>query len=277
MPAVDASTGKLLLAAPGRLFESPDGHGGTLLALEKSGCLSDMAERGIRHLFYFQVDNPLVEICDTELVGYHVLSNSELTTQVVAKTSPTDKVGNVATLDGKMMIIEYSDLPASQGDRRDANGEPVFWAGNIAVHVFDREFLQRTASDAEALPFHRASKKVPHIDASGELVSPETPNAIKFEKFIFDLMPLAKNPIVVEAEEKVVFAPLKNASGAPKDTPEYVRDAIVSKATRLLESAGATVAGGAMVEINPLFAIDSDELKKKIEPGLVVDSDRYFN
>lgn len=276
MPAVDSTTGELLLAGKDRLFKSPDGHGGTLPALEKSGSIEDIKRRGIKHLFYFQVDNPLVEICEAELIGYHVLSNSELTTQVIAKRDPMEKVGNVATVDDQMMIIEYSDLPESQADRRDENGAPVFWAGNIAVHVFATPFVERTAGDGKSLPYHRASKKVPFINADGELVTPDTPNATKFEKFIFDLMPLAKNPIVVEAEEQWVFAPLKNASGAPKDTPEYVRDAIVAKHTRMLEAAGATVKPGVRVEINPLFAIDSEELKDKITDSLFISADQYF-
>ena len=276
MPAVDAKTGELLLAEKGKLFQSPDGHGGTLLALEKSGCVADIAQRGVEHLFYFQVDNPLVEICDPELIGYHVLSNSELTTQVVAKQDPMEKVGNVATVDGKMMIIEYSDLPESQADRRGEDGNPVFWAGNIAVHVFGSDFVSRSATDSESLPFHRASKKVPFVNADGEQVTPTEPNAIKFEKFIFDLLPLAQNPIVVEAEERLVFAPLKNASGAPKDTPEYVRDAIVAKHAGMLEAAGVTVKPGVQVEINPLFAMDADELKTKVADSLLIETDQYF-
>lgn len=276
MPAVDAKTGQLLLAEEGKLFQSPDGHGGTLLALDKSGCVVDIDRRGVEHLFYFQVDNPLVEICDPELIGYHVLCDSELTTQVIAKRDPMEKVGNVATVDGKMMIIEYSDLPESQADRRDADGNPVFWAGNIAVHVFGSEFVRRSAKDSEALPFHRASKKVPFVNADGESVVPDEPNAIKFEKFIFDLLPLAKNPIVVEAEERQVFAPLKNASGAPKDTPEYVRDAIVAKHVGMLEGAGVAVKPGVRVEINPLFAMDTDELQTKVSDSLFIEADRYF-
>ena len=160
MPAVDATTGELLLAGPGQLFLSPDGHGGTLKALAKEGCLADIASRGIEHLYYFQVDNPLVDICDPELVGYHLLSKSELSTQVVAKSDPMDKVGNVATVDGGMMIIEYSDLPAEHAGRTDADGKPIFWAGNIAVHVFATDFLNRMSSESDSLPFHRASKKV---------------------------------------------------------------------------------------------------------------------
>src|SRR5262245_39841178 len=55
MPALDLATGKLLMEAPGRLFTSPNGHGGTLTALADSGLLDEMRDRGIRHVFYFQV------------------------------------------------------------------------------------------------------------------------------------------------------------------------------------------------------------------------------
>ena len=79
MPAVDAATGKVLLESPSRIAVSPDGHGGMLAALAASGGLDDARRRGIRHLFYFQVDNPLVDICGPELIGYHILAGSELT------------------------------------------------------------------------------------------------------------------------------------------------------------------------------------------------------
>lgn len=45
MPAVDARTGRLLLAEKDQLALSPDGHGGLLQALAASGCLADM--RGV--------------------------------------------------------------------------------------------------------------------------------------------------------------------------------------------------------------------------------------
>lgn len=277
LPAVDAKSGELLLAAPEKLFESPDGHGGTLKALDRNGCLDDMERRGINQLYYFQVDNPLVEICQPEAIGYHILSKSELTTQVVAKQDPMDKVGNIVIVDGEMMIIEYSDLPVDLADRRNEAGNPVFWAGNIAVHVFSVDFMRLRAKDTDSLPFHRALKKVPFVNAAGETVEPTEPNAIKFEKFIFDLMPLAKNSIVVEVEEAEIFAPLKNASGAAKDTPESTRDAIVAKHSRMLESAGATVKANAKVEISPLFALDIAELRHKISDSLFVSDDQYFD
>ena len=276
MPAVDSQTGKLLLASKSSLALSPDGHGGTVGALERNGCLADATQRGIKHLAYFQVDNPLVALCDPALIGHHLLAESEMTTQVVRKRYPTEKVGNVVLVDGSVQIIEYSDLPESTAQATDDSGELRLWAGNIAVHVIDVAFLQRMAAKTEALPFHRASKKVPHVDAAGQSVSPEQPNATKFERFIFDLLPAAKNAFVVEALPSEAFAPVKNANGAPADTPELARQAISTLHARWLAQAGATVQPGVQVEINPRYSLFSEQLADKIPANLVISDDQYF-
>ena len=152
MPAVDAATGRLLLEAPDRLAVSPNGHGGMLAAFAESGAMADAQGRGIRHLFYFQVDNPLVDIAGAEYIGYHILSDSEMTSQVIAKRDPLEKVGNVVDVDGRLMVIEYSDLPEDVARKTNADGSLAIWAGSIAVHVFDLDFLCRAKDQADSLP-----------------------------------------------------------------------------------------------------------------------------
>lgn len=266
MPAVDAATGKLLLASKDSLFLSPDGHGGTVAALAASGAIEHMRKRGVEHLFYLQVDNPLAPICDPELIGYHLLAESDLTSVAVAKQTPQDRVGVFAMIDGQMQVIEYSDLPDDVAEARSPDGSLKFWAGSIAMHVFNVAFLERSLHLKDALPFHIAHKKVPFIDEAGELVQPNEANALKFERFIFDLMPHARNPLVVEFAEEDVFAPLKNASGAQRDTPEYVRQFIVAQHRRWLEAAGTRIAKDVAVEISPLWALDAE--------GVAAHSDR---
>jgi len=68
MPAVD-DTGKLMLAEKDSIFLSPDGHGGTLAALDKKGLLTEMQQRGIKQIFYGQSDNPLMQVCNPALLG----------------------------------------------------------------------------------------------------------------------------------------------------------------------------------------------------------------
>jgi UDP-N-acetylglucosamine/UDP-N-acetylgalactosamine diphosphorylase len=276
MPVVDALTGQLLLEAPDRLAVSPNAHGGMLAAFAVSGAMAAAGDRGIQHLFYFQVDNPLVEIAAAEYIGYHILSDAEMTSQVVAKRNPLDKVGNVVDVDGRLLVIEYSDLPDDSARKTNPDGSLAIWAGSIAVHVFDLDFLRRAQGQADSLPYHVARKKVPYIDAAGCRVQPADANALKFERFIFDLMPSARNAIVVEVDPASAFAPLKNASGAPADTPEAVRTQISDLHRRWLWEAGVEVPDGIAVEISPWLALDAEELRGKLPRGLKITEATYL-
>jgi len=261
MPAVALDNGKVLLDSKGSIALSPDGHGGMLAAITKGSAsvLAQLRQRGIEYLFYNQVDNPLVRIGSPEFLGYHLLSGSELTSQVIRKRLPNDKVGNIVEVDGRLYVIEYSDLPESVGRQTNPDGSLKIWAGSIAVHIFNVELLERTAKSASSLPFHYARKKVPYIDLqSGEQVKPEKENAIKFERFIFDLLPSAKNAVVVEVDPPNHYAPLKNAPGSATDSPETVKRDISAMHTSWLEQAGKVVPKGVPIEISPLDA-DSPE------------------
>lgn len=265
MPAVCAKTGKVLLESKDSLALSPDGHGGLVAALHKSGALAMAAERGIELFYYAQVDNPLAGLCDPELIGHHLLSQSQLTTQVVQKRFATEKVGNVVSIDGKVQIIEYSDLPDEIAQQQTDDGRLKLWAGNIAIHVFDCSFLQQVVDSQVGLPFHRALKKVPFIDETGNLIEPTEPNAIKFERFVFDLLPMADRAFVVEGAAEEVFAPVKNADGAATDTPEHSKAALIALHRSWIEAAGSTVDPDVQVEISPLWALDADDVKQQLD------------
>ncbi|MCA9234546.1 MAG: UTP--glucose-1-phosphate uridylyltransferase [Planctomycetales bacterium] len=276
MPAVDATTGKLLLSAKDSLFLSPDGHGGTVAALAGSGAIDHMRSRGVKHLFYLQVDNPLAPIGDAEFIGYHLLADSELTSLTVAKQEAHDKLGNFAMVDDRLQVIEYSDFPADVAERRDSSGNLAFWAGSVAIHMFSVAFLEKSLTLKDSLPFHVAKKKVPFINAQGERIEPTETNALKFERFIFDLLPQAARPIVVEYAEEEVFAPLKNAPGAPKDTPEYVQRFMLQQHHRWLAAAGAEISPGVAVEISPLWALDAVGVAERVSVNDKFDEPRYL-
>jgi UDP-N-acetylglucosamine/UDP-N-acetylgalactosamine diphosphorylase len=276
MPALDASTGRILFESPDRLALSPDGHGGIVAALSRSGAMEKSRSQGIEVFFYAQVDNPLVTACDPTLVGYHLMSRSQMTTQVVRKRFAKERVGNVVQIHGKTHIIEYSDLPDTAAHQINPDGTLKLWAGNIAVHVFDLAFLERHATNAEGLPFHRAHKAVPHVDAHGVLQKPAAPNAIKLERFVFDLLPVADRTLVVEGDAAKVFAPVKNADGAATDTPTTSRTAISALHQAWLQEAGVQVTEGVQVEIHPLWAWDAEEVRTKGTGPVRIETDTYF-
>ena len=124
-------------------------------------------------------------------------------------------------------------------------------------------FSKRYPAKPGGLPFHRASKKVAFIDEAGNLVTPAEPNATKFERFVFDLLPLAANALVVEADAARVFAPVKNADGAAVDTPQLAKEAIVRLHREWLAAAGARVDDSVRVEIHPSWALDEAETCEK--------------
>lgn len=271
LPAVDAASGRLLLESPGHLALAPDGHGGMLVALAESGGLDWFRRRGAEHIVSFQVDNPLARPLDPEFLGYHLLADADFTTQVVLKREPSERVGVVVEESGRHGVIEYSDLPADLAAARLPDGRLRFHAGSIAVHAFTRAFLENAAARGDALPLHRALKVVPCLDAGGTTVIPPHPNAIKFERFIFDLMPLAKRVCVVEIAAADGFAPLKNPPGSTADAPEHVRSALVAQARRLLARAGVTVADGIAVELAADRILDAADILEVLPGGGAID------
>ncbi|WP_010583547.1 UTP--glucose-1-phosphate uridylyltransferase [Schlesneria paludicola] len=261
-PCLDATTGELLLAEKGVLAMSPDGHGGLLAAMLNAGLFDELRQRKVDYVFLHQIDNPLVSVCNPGFLGMHIHHRAQASTKVVAKTGPEEKVGVAVDLDGRTAIIEYSDLSSELANQRESNGELRYWAGSTAIHVFDRAFLESVAQSENAnLPWHLARKKIPHIDHQGQQILPESENGVKFERFLFDTLPLAKTALIVETSRPLEFAPLKNSSGA--FSPDYVREHMVNVAIEWLKQAGVIVPESAIVEISPLFANTPEDLKKR--------------
>lgn len=285
MPAVDAK-GKIILSEKDSLALSPDGHGGSLRALVRSGSVDRMKEMGIDIISYFQVDNPLVRCVDPEFIGFHLLNESELSSKALPKAYPEEKVGVFCERNGKSVVIEYSDLPQRLAEERDKDGELTFRAGSIAIHVFDREFVNRlgTGQDESAkLPFHRAHKKVPFVDSDGTRHEPQDPNGYKFEMFVFDALPFAKNPVIIETAREDDFSPVKNAEGV--DSPDTSRKDQLRQFARWMKAAGIDLAVDETglpeftFEVSPLFADTEDrfieawnelEIKPPLTDGLVL-------
>ena len=277
MPAVDQD-GRMLLEAPGRLALSPDGHGGSLRALRRSGSLEDMRNRGIKVISYFQVDNPNVHVIDPVFIGLHARhpdSSGDMSSKMVPKCEAGEKVGVFCRVGGHTCVIEYSDLDPALAEATEADGRLKFLSGSIALHVLGVDFVDRlTAPDSQSqLPFHRAHKKVPCWDAAaGRTVEPEAPNGIKFEMFVFDALNFAERSIVLETDRVEEFAPIKNAEGT--DSAQTSRDLQVERAGRWIEAAGGSVprqADGtvdAEIEIEASTALEAGDLDGDALPGI---------
>lgn len=270
LPALDRD-GKLILDGKGHVHESPNGHGGTLLALRDSGALEDMRRRGIVDIFYFQVDNVLTVMADPRFIGHHRARGAEMSAKVVAKTKWDEKVGVLGTIDGQLGVIEYTELSEAQAKEKDAHKRFVYWAGNEAVHVLRVDFVERITGGELQLPYHIAEKSVPCLDETGQPHTPSAKNGLKFETFIFDALALAERTAILEVRRAEDFAPVKNADG--EDSPASAQQMLCDLFGEWLEACGVSVPLGdhgqvnGRIEISPLTADSAAALKAALPPG----------
>jgi UDP-N-acetylglucosamine/UDP-N-acetylgalactosamine diphosphorylase len=228
-----------------------------------------MKRRGVEFISYWQVDNPLINIFDPLFIGLHALDEAEMSSKALTKTGPKEKVGNFCLVNGKVTVIEYSDLPDELAEKRNPDGSLVFELGGISIHIINRTFVEKLNTKGFSFPLHRAEKKIPHIDEQGHPIEPEKPNGVKLESFVFDALPLASKSIILETLRSEEFSPVKNAIGI--DSAESAREMIVARAADWLESAGVAVPRKAdglvdcLIEIAPSFALEKDDIKAKID------------
>jgi len=275
LPAVSRS-GKILLHAKDEIALSPNGHGGSIKALWDSGAIAWIKSIGVDTLFYFQVDNVLTNIGDPVFIGHHVRTQSQMSTKVCRKRDWKEKVGVLGLRNGRLSVIEYSDLPEAVAREVGANGQLKWWAGNIAIHVLDVGFIEKLNQGGFQLPYHKAEKAVPNIGSDGQpaVLKPGEKNGVKFETFVFDALSQADTTLNVETSRLEDFSPIKNAEG--EDSPQTARRDFMEQYARWLTTGGAQVprhADGTLncrIEISPLTSLDGENLKaapRKIEPG----------
>ncbi len=267
--------GTLVLDRPDHLFMSPDGHGGIVAALRERGMLDDMRRRGLETLFYFQVDNPLIEIAHPAFLGLHRKHGADISVKVCAKRDPNEGLGVVVSRGGRYAVVEYTELTDEQKHERLPDGNLRFRFGSVAIHVFSLDFLCKEAN-AE-LPLHVAHKKVPVCDENGQTIPADIPNAYKFEKFIFDVLPDAERALNVAFAREDEFSPVKNAQGA--DSPATTQRDMTNKFSRWLESCGVSIPRGEdgeplhKIEIDPCFALGPEDLRGKLDADFAVTGD----
>ena len=268
IPSVDKN-GKIILSGKDEIALAPNGHGGCLRAMVRSGATAKLKKLGVEYISYFQVDNPLVNIIDPFFLGFHILEKSDMSSKMIPKAYPLERVGHFCIYEGKLCVIEYSDLPPSYQEMLDESGKLKFIAGSVAIHILNVDFVEAKGGDDSSvrLPVHVAFKKVPYLDESGNLVKPSTPNGYKYEMFVFDALESASNPLVLEGLRGDEFSAVKNKEGV--DSPATCKRDQKRQFAKWLEAAGVNLEKDADgtpifdIEISPLFATNQADFVKK--------------
>ena len=218
LPMVDTE-GKILIGEDGLVKEAADGHGGVYESLVKSGMVNKMKELGAEWVFVAGVDNCLVRMVDPVLMGMAIYKNVTAAGKSVVKASPQEKVGVFCRKNGRPSVVEYSEITTEMAEATDDAGELLYGESHILCNLFNVEAVERMGS--EPLPYHSAFKKATYIDKDGNKIVPDSPNAYKFEAFLFDAFSGLDDMAILRVKREEEFAPVKNKDGV--DSPETAR------------------------------------------------------
>ncbi len=89
------------------------------------------------------------------------------------------------------------------------------------MNLFNVSVISEIAE--KELPYHVAHKKSNIVDEEGNVIKPDSPNAYKFESFIFDGFNKLDDMLIFRVKREEEFAPVKNADSAGVDCPSTAK------------------------------------------------------
>lgn len=262
LPFLDVG-GNLFLESPARIAAGPDGNAPSLKQFVDQEIWANWQQKGIQYIVYIHIDNPLADPFDAELVGFHNRNPVDLVIKCIERVDPLEKLGIILRKNGRVDVIEYSEISPEERDSRERDGSLKHKCGNVSMFSFTMNFIEDIAKNHyDQLPFHKAWKAAKYLDESGQTQMSPEPMAWKFEKFIFDVLPYAKTVKALLYPREECFAPLKNATGS--DSIATVQAALQNNDRRVFAKISGTSPDGKQAfELDPQFYYPTKGLIKK--------------
>lgn len=231
--------GEIVLDQSGQIAFGPDGNGSSIKSLVDSGIATHWEKQGIEYVVFIFVDNPLADPFDALLVGAHADAKVDVSIKAITRDDPQEKVGVIVTENGKTAVVEYTEMPKLSF--ADIKKFPI---ANISLFCFSLPFIFKAAKSK--LPLHKALKAIN-----------EKQKAWKFERYIFDILPLAQKTQTIIYPRLECFAPVKDADNVPT-----VQEMMTALDRKTFERVAKTSLPVECKEINPKFYYPTPELIK---------------
>ena len=208
--------GKLLVDKNFNVKFAASGHGNIYKAMKDSGVLQNMKQKGIEWIFIGGVDNVLLNMVDPMLLGLTITDGNQVGSKTIVKANAHEKVGAFCKKNKSPFVIEYTEISDDMAEKTNAKDELVYGESHIMCNLYSLNALEKIAE--HPLPYHSAHKKADYIDANGNVVKAEAPNAYKYEAFLFDGFGYFDDISILRGRREEDFAPIKNKEGV--DSPE---------------------------------------------------------
>lgn len=255
LPYLDQK-GDMFLKNPSTIATGANGNGTVFYHFFDSGFWEKWHHKGIEYVNFAVIDNILGDPFDAELVGYHHRYSCDTTVKCIERDDPKEKVGTLISSGGRVKVVEYSEMPEEEVNARDPVGHLKHRCANISLFCFDMDLIHRAAVDDDTLmPYHLAFKAVEYLSNKGTTIKSERPIAWKFEKFVFDILPLAGHVGCLLYPREECFAPLKSA-----DDIKNVKRALIEEDKRLWNQIAATEPPAGVFELSQQFHYPTENL-----------------
>ena len=224
LPIIDEEK-NLLVDKNYNIKEASDGNGSVYKSLRLTNMLEDMKQNGIKWVYICGVDNIMVNMVDSILLGLTIKNNMPSASKSVQKSYPEEKVGVFCKRNNRPTVIEYIDMTKEMVYEKNSSGELVYNQANFVSHLLSIDSIEKIS--LHDLNYHCAHKKNSYIDENLQEIVPDEPNTYKFETFVFDGFEYLNDMIIMSVNRDEEFSPIKNATGV--DSPETAIQAYAKK------------------------------------------------
>lgn len=245
--------GNLFLESPSQIAQGPNGNGAWFQSFVEADIWEKWNREGIEIVNVVPIDNPLADPFDFELFGMHAHMGSDISIKATQRRDAGEHVGVLAQIDGKTVVVEYTELPDEDKAAQDSQGNLKFEIANLSLFSFSMPVVAKLAH--QELPLHKAKKRV-------DSISSENPYAWKFEQYIFDALLFTEHVQTILYPRSTTFAPLKNLQG--EDSIASVQAALLAfDRQRYEQVTDFKPPQEARFEIAPSFYYPTAEMLKK--------------
>lgn len=187
-----------------------NGHGNVFEAMKKNGVISELKKRKIKYLLITGLDNILMKPIDEVPLGIMIDKDVKSIGKSIKKENPEEKMGVFCKKNGKVGVIEYSEISKELAKKKKGN-ELLYADAHLLWNIYRVDDLEKLSM--KKAKYHLAHKKCNYMNKNGVLVVPNKPNAYKFESFIFDFFDILDDMIIYRVDRYKEYAPIKNNVG----------------------------------------------------------------
>lgn len=261
LPYLD-DRGDWLLESPGHLAEGADGNGAALINFFNSGIWAKWKERGIEYVNIIPVDNPLADPFDAQLIGYCHLTKADAVLKTMFRRDKEEKVGVVGESQGKLHVIEYTELPENEKNALEVDGSLKWKIANTGLFCFRMDFIEGLVKNPHFfLPWHIAQKNAEILLGTSKGFFKEKAKVWKCETFFFDVLNFTTRAKVLVYPREEIYAPLKNATGV--NSLEELQKALLEADRRTFQKITGNDLPPGNFELDPAFYYPTPALLEK--------------